>query len=70
VPTPTKDFKALVGKHVRIERDGVIHQGVLMGEVYIHLRAIRFRSNVGCFSQSTLERGCSRLTSKRMTAGP
>jgi hypothetical protein len=34
MPTPTKDLRALVGKRVRIERDGVTYKGVLMGEVY------------------------------------
>ena len=34
MPTPTKDLRALVGKQVMIERDGVTHKGVLMGEVF------------------------------------
>jgi hypothetical protein len=36
MPTPTKDLRALVGRRVRIERDGVTYKGVLMGEVYRH----------------------------------
>jgi hypothetical protein len=38
MPTPTKDLRAFVGKQVRVERDGVIHKGVPMGEVYLHVR--------------------------------
>ena len=38
MPTPTKDLRALVGRRVRIERDGVTYKGVLMGEVYRHVR--------------------------------
>jgi hypothetical protein len=44
VPTPTKDLRAFVGKHVRIERDGVIHTGVLMGEVFRHVRGRKVAS--------------------------
>jgi hypothetical protein len=36
MPAPTKDLRALVGRRVRIERDGVTYKGVLMGEVYRH----------------------------------
>jgi hypothetical protein len=39
VPTPTRDLKEFVGKQVRIERDGVTHKGMLMGEVYRHVRS-------------------------------
>jgi hypothetical protein len=38
MPTPTRDLRALVGKKVRIERDGVTHEGFLMGELYRHVR--------------------------------
>jgi hypothetical protein len=38
MPTPTKDLRALVGKRVKIERDGVTHEGVLIGEVYRHVK--------------------------------
>jgi hypothetical protein len=38
MPTPTKDLRPLVGKRVRIERDGVTYKGVLMGEVYRHVK--------------------------------
>jgi hypothetical protein len=38
MPTPTTDLRALVGKKVRIERDGVTHKGVLMGKVYRHVK--------------------------------
>ena len=31
-PTPTKDLRALVGKRVRIERDGVTYKGELLAE--------------------------------------
>jgi hypothetical protein len=44
VPTPTNDFRAFVGKHVRIERDGVIHEGVLMGEFYRHVKGRKVTS--------------------------
>jgi hypothetical protein len=39
MPTSTKDLRVLVGTRVRIERDGVTYKGVLMGEVYRHVRS-------------------------------
>jgi hypothetical protein len=38
MPTPTKDLRALVGKQVMIERDGLTHKGVLMREVFRRVR--------------------------------
>jgi hypothetical protein len=37
MPTQRKDLRALVGRRVRIERDGVTYKGVLTGEVYRHV---------------------------------
>ena len=42
MPIPTKDLRAFVGKQVRIKRDGIAHEGVLMGEFY---RRVRSRKN-------------------------
>jgi hypothetical protein len=36
---PRKGLRALVGKQVRIERDGVGYDGMLVGEVYRHVRS-------------------------------
>jgi hypothetical protein len=42
--TPTRDLRALVGKQVKIERDGVTYKGVLMGEVFRHVRGNKIAS--------------------------
>ena len=70
MPTPTKDLRAFVGKQVRIKRDGVTHKGVLVGEVYLHVRGRKIASNRWVLFTIDAERRCSRLTSKRTTAGP